>query len=59
MIPVIYTKYTLLEGEHRYQKEHILGRRLLRFGLKNTMIWFSQGKNWKIKSIQMNMGSPS
>lgn len=34
MIPVIYTKYTLSEGEHRYHKEHALGRSLLRYGLE-------------------------
>lgn len=34
MISVIYTKYTLFEGEHRYHKEHNLGRRLLRYGLE-------------------------
>ncbi|MGN0466321.1 MAG: 4'-phosphopantetheinyl transferase family protein [Lachnospiraceae bacterium] len=34
MIFVIYTKYTFLEGEHRYHKEHNLGRKLLRYGLE-------------------------
>lgn len=34
MISIIYTKYTLFEGEHRYHKEHSLGRRLLRYGLE-------------------------
>ena len=34
MIPVIYTKYTLFKGEHRYHKEYNLGRRLLRYGLE-------------------------
>lgn len=34
MIPVIYTKYTLSEGGHKYHKEHTLGRRLLCYGLE-------------------------